>query len=420
MVVAKPPLVDQPRDREGVGPAVAPDPGIDLVNFAVSIDSGSIETLELANRRIGPAFVQERFDQISGTHEVAVLKTCHRTELFVLGGSASDRDRWADALSEIGGPWTRRDGAAAVSHLFRVAAGLESTAVGEAEVRRQVRDAAAKVTSRYPRPVLRPLFERAVATAEALLPTVGPERSIAAVAASRVLETVGRPFPRVVVVGSGVVGRQVADLLAPFARLTVVYRYHPPEETFLRTIGARAAPIEGLSDELDVADAVVACAKSGSTVVSLSKPRTAHPLVVVDLGVPRNVDPNAATVPGVTVVDLESLYRTARLAPLPAATMAELERRAAAAVDELRQEQRTARIDRLWREAESARQAELDVARPFLGPLTPVQQAAVDRLTRRLVIRLLARPLSRLKSVRARPDDEAEFEAALELFTDRP
>jgi glutamyl-tRNA reductase len=387
-----------------------------LAGLEFSLDTASLDALETVTRAVTKAQVAEWFDRYRGTEEVALLSTCHRVEILLLVRSLDEVDRWRDVLPGRRGSWRSRDGREAVHHLFRVAAGRESLAVGEGEVRHQVRAAERSILSRHPRPVLRDLFVGAVGTAEEVRPSVPLSCSIASIAASRLLDLVGRSDPHVLVVGSGTVGRQVAECLAPFARVTLVFHQRSPDETFLRATGARAVPLDRLGEALAGSDAVVTAAKFGNHGLHASELPRDRPLVLVDLGVPRNVDPGVQELPNVRLIDLAELH--ARTGGSP--SMHADDRR----VEELA-EKHSDRLERLllepWigdyrRAAEAVRRSELDRARPFLGALDPAQWIAVERLTQRLVARLLSSPTERIRSLPPGPDGDALRRLAIELL----
>jgi glutamyl-tRNA reductase len=399
---------------EEVGdPAAGP---LVLSALELSLATASLDTLESVARTLGRVQVSERFDQRPETEEAALLSTCHRVELFLLTRDPEEVDQWREALPGAPGAWVRHDGDEAVRHLFRVAAGLESLAVGEAEVRQQVRRAATDSVSRHPRPVLRELFRAAARAAEEAAPEVPLERSIAAIASAHLLTLIDRPWPHVLVVGSGTVGRQVAEILAPSTRLTLIYHRNPPEAGFLRSVGGRARPMERLAEEFADADAIVTAAKFGSRGLRAVDLPRGRRLVLVDLGVPRNIDPDVRELPNVRLVDLEELHGLPSAGPRPATSPAQIEARAADCSDRLDRQLLEPWIGAFRRSVEALRRTELETARPFLGPLDPRQEAAIDRLTQRLVTRLLSGPTERLRSLPPGPEGDARRRWAAELL----
>lgn len=397
------------RDRGNDPPRTAPTeihptehdgPPLNVAVLGMSLGRASIDELETVARAITWEWVEGAWASIPGTEEVGVLRTCHRVELIVLVRTPEATRRWQELLPGPSAAWTVRIGPEAVHHVYRVSAGLESLAVGEREVREQVRRAAHSVRSRYPRPVLRGVLNSAVEAAETIAPDVPSHRSIAAVAATRLLEEVARPFPRVVVVGAGVVGRQLAEALASYARVTLLYRSAPPSEDFLRATGARAASVSHLSQEIHLSDAVVTAAKSGGRIIGLADlGDPTGPLLLIDLGVPRNVDPQVRADPRMRLLDLEDL----RAGVVGGGETDTLERhvadRARASWIELERTLLEPWIDAVWRHGEAIRTTELETADRFLGSLTPEQRMAVDRMTRRLVAQLLREPTERVREL---------------------
>ncbi|MCI4350071.1 MAG: hypothetical protein L3K15_00950 [Thermoplasmata archaeon] len=398
----------------------APD-GASLTLFVLGFDlaGGSLDELERVAREMTEERVTRMFGTIAGVAELLVLRTCQRIELY---GIASKELAASHVRNRLPTPerWRLRQDDEAVAHLLRVAAGLESVAVGEKEVRAQIDHARGSVHSRHPRPVLKELFAEARRTADRCAPDPSPARSIAALAASKVLEECGDPFPRVLVVGAGVVGRQVAELLAPRARVTLVYRHHPPDPTFLRAFGIRAVPARQMPEELALCDATVTAAKSAGRLLDptdFERPTAAgRPRLVIDLGVPRNVDPSAGRVPGVRLVDLAGLGSSSRsregIDPVAERVDGEVDRVYRLFLRETIEPWVTA----LFHRAEAIRQRELTGARPHLGDLSPEQLGAIDLLTTRITRQLLLPAARRLRASGGGSEEARLRHAALELF----
>ena len=390
-----------------------------LFALECSLATSTLDTLEALDRRLPSAELLALFARTEELGELAVLRTCHRFELFCW--TASPARVRAAVDREIGAPveWRTHVAEGAVRHLFRVAAGLESTALGEREVREQVRAAAFRVQSRSPRPLLRPLLLEAVRVAEETLPRVPKSRSIAALAAARVLEEVAAPFPRILVVGSGIVGRAVAEHLAPYGRVTIVYRNRPPDAGFLRASAARAVPWQSLSEEVALADVVVTAVKTAGRILGPAElgPRS-RPLVVIDLGLPRNVDPALRGHPALQLVDLEGL-RGRSAAPAPPELEERIEEQAPLAAEAVARAGFEAWVDSFRRGAEAERQSLLEAARSSLGTLSPEEWEAVDRLTRRLTSRLLAGPTAGLRAIPPGAEGDERRRWAWELLSAR-
>lgn len=405
---------------EQAGPAGVEEPvPLALVGFECSLATASLDRLEANSRTLTPEWLAERFERFRATEEVALVGTCCRQELLVLSRDGEDLERWRGSLPDAGEGWSVRAGREVVDHFFRVAGGQESIAVGEKEVRLQVRAASRSTLSRHRCRLLRDLLTDAADTADRAMPEVPASRSIAALAATRVLELTGRPFPRVLVIGSGAVGRQVTELLSSSARVTLAYRQTPPDEEFLRLSGARAVRGADLAGEIALSDAVVTAARNEERCLRAADFPAERPIVVVDLGVPRNVEPETRTLPYVRLVDLADLRPSGRAFAEPIAERA-LAEEAERWFDRFERASLEPWIAAARRHAETVRASELATARAFLGPLTPEQEVAVDRLTRRLVDRILLGPTERLRTIPAGEAGDRFRRFALELLRPRP
>lgn len=387
-----------------------------LYGFEMSLATAPLDSLEAVARSVTKDRLRQWFDAFPRTQEAALLSTCHRVEIALVVNSSADIDRWRDALPGPAELWRVREGRAVVQHVFRVAAGLESLAHGEAEARLQVRAAARRILSRHPRPLLREVFRQASEDAEPAPPSASrPPPSIGAVAVHHLLAWAGKSRPRVVVVGSGSVGRQVTELLTGRAFVTMMFHGRPPPESFLALTGSRAAKLDRLAEALAGADVVVTAAKFGDRGLRVAD-LPGQSLLLIDLGMPRNIDPTVRTLPNVRLIDLEELYDEADLAPPPPHAGARSLRRADRCADGIERLLLEPWIAKLRRRVEDVRRRELARARPFLGSLDDPQRAAVEQLTRRLVDQLFLPPTQRIRELPPGPEGDARRRWAHELF----
>ena len=386
-----------------------------LVGFECSLRTASLDELDRLHRTVDERWVEERFRRSSETEEVTRLATCHRLELYLVVQSESEAFRWRKELPGDPATWRTRQEREVVRHLFRVASGRGSLALGEREIRFQVRAAGHTTRSRDPRPVLREMFEEAADAADELSPSVPPDRSVASIAVARLLELVSASNPRTLVIGAGTVGRQVAEQVASTARVTIAYRHRCPDEEFLQRTGARAVPFDALRTELTSADVVVTATKSGRGFLGPSDLTPGRPLLLVDLGVPRNIDPAVRDLPSVRLVDLEELRAISQTDPVPAENP-QLMVLADRCADQWESCALEPWVDELRRRAEELRRAEVELARSFLGPIRPDQEVAVERLTRRIVARLLNGSTERLRTLPSGPEADRLRRFALELL----
>lgn len=265
----------------------------------------------------------------AGCAEVLVLTTCSRTEMHaVLPHFADDiagrKACWAVAdrlvgllVGESSEPVSRLSvvvGGDAVRHLFRVAAGLDSRIVGETEVQAQLRVAARAATAARGEPhCLRRVVAAAVTAARETArsqPRLLRRGLLAERAVARALSGYdGRERVEALVVGAGTMGRQVmAALPATRSRATLLSR-----SSSARHAGPRIHPLEELPERLSSADVLFVATSAGSRILSAAlvhevvQPRRDRPLTIVDLSLPRNVDPGVVEIPGVRLLDLDQL-----------------------------------------------------------------------------------------------------------------
>src|SRR2546423_1101656 len=265
-------------------------------------------TLEVRERvALDPDEAAELARELAGDEGEAVcLSTCNRTELYVAGPGAEDRAAGALGEAEAEGALYRRADDEAARHLFRVAAGLDSRVRGETEILGQVRAAYALGT---PGPLLDRLFREALRVGRkvrAQSPIGDPAASAAsaaAVLAERVLgDLTGR---QVLLIGAGDIGEATAGrLVARGARIAfVANRGEERRARVARRLDAEPLALGEVASALAEADVVVASTNSRSFLVSSDDveralaTRERRPLLLIDLAVPRDLDPEIADLP---------------------------------------------------------------------------------------------------------------------------
>jgi glutamyl-tRNA reductase len=258
----------------------------------------------------------------SGFSEAVLLVTCSRTEIYAAGPHARP-DRLIDALAgQAGNAYGTvrrtaevRVGQAAVTHLFRVTSGLESRVVGEPEIRAQVRGAFRRACAAGAvGGSLGELFARAVRAASRVHQETAlgsTSRSLACRAVDLALTGTGDASPTVLVVGSGrMASAAVSHLRGLGHRPTVVAR--DAGRAVQLGGAAHARPLSDLVGLMGAADVLICTTSANEPLVTLEGVRRAMsdraaPLTLVDLSVPRNVDPAVAGIEGVRVVDVEAM-----------------------------------------------------------------------------------------------------------------
>jgi glutamyl-tRNA reductase len=253
--------------------------------------------------------------------ETLVLVTCNRTELYGLAGAAKLEKRLLEAANADQGPFYVREGLEAVQHLYEVAGGLDSMVLGEPQILGQVKRAmgAARDAGRLG-PVLDELTRRAVRVGRRIRGETEVGRglpSIPKVATGMARLTLGELSGRsMLIVGSGKLGDLTAQTLqrAGATDIVVTNRRTEPAERLAQAIGGRAEPLSDLDQLLADADIVISCTSSQTPILSrqqmervVRRHRSQQPLVMIDIAVPRDVDPTAREIEGVRLFDLDDL-----------------------------------------------------------------------------------------------------------------
>jgi glutamyl-tRNA reductase len=376
-------------------------------------------------------------------HEAVVVSTCNRVEVYTaisrFHGAAGDVRRFlADlhglALEEFAPHLYDYYEERAVQHLFSVAAGVDSMVVGEAQILGQVREAfAAAQAERTVGPALSALFARAIRVGRRARSQTGigaGQRSTVSVglrvAAGQLDGLAGR---RVLLVGAGglarLAGRAVRE--AGAGQLVVANRTPATGAALARELGGRAVPLERVGDELAAADLVIA-ATAGTTptvtaaavAAALDRRQRPGPLVMLDLGVPRDVEPEVRGLPGVVLADLDALRAVLETDEGPRREVERVRALISQETTAYLSGQREARlvptIRALRTRAEQVRQQELAKASTRLAGLDERQRAAVEAVTRGLVNKLLHDPMVRGKTLAARPDGDLYVAALRQLY----
>lgn len=371
--------------------------------------------------------------------EAAIISTCNRVEVYANvtrfhGGVADLRQHFA----EWGGlspadfahlAYDRFDHSAA-EHLFAVASGLDSMIVGERQVHSQVRQAFANALDEGTAgTLLHRVFRQAIRVgrrARAETPISDGAGSIVDVALATARQALPTPDPVVALVGAGKIAGMVGTRIAgSAAQVVVTNRSTEKAEGLAARIGGTARPLSDLPAVLTAADMVIASTDStfpvigAGTVAAAMTDRPQRPLVLVDLAVPRDVQAGSHEVPGVTVVDIESLRRVVTQGPTgdavrAARTIVAEEAQGFAAWS--RGVQAGPTIVSLRQRAEEVRRAEIDRLSNRLASLDPGQQDAVEALTKGIVNTLMHQPTVRLKQLVDSPDGERFVRALTHLF----
>ena len=358
--------------------------------------------------------------------EIATLSTCNRVEIYAYVQSEHAPASCGPLRSHIAqlrgcseaelAPYLyHHTGMDAVRHLCRVAAGLESLVLGEPQILGQV-SATLQDMEKDPLsgPMLRALFQTAVRTGKRARAETGISRnpvSVSSVAVLKAQRTLGSlQGKHAVVVGVGEMGRLALKALKTrgLRQLTLLNRSLDKALMPAKSMGALAAPLTDLPAFLRDADLVLCATGAPHQIVdrgmvrAAMQNRPARPLVLVDIALPRDVDPTVETLEGVHFFDID------RLQDEVTTSLAQRRReipRVEALIEEsvetfsrlLRRATVQPVIDDLQRKAEQIRRQEFDL---LLSHLEPVDEQTRERLfhfSRSLIRKLLHHPTMRLK-----------------------
>jgi glutamyl-tRNA reductase len=391
------------------------------------------------SHRTAPVEVRERLDFAArgldhalaalasrpGARESVVVSTCNRAEVYVAcEDPAATRTELVGFLCDYHALdsaaidphlYQKVDGAAA-AHLFRVAAGLDSLVVGEPQILGQVKEAYAAATDqRTVGPVLNKVFPWSFTVGKRVRTETGLSEgavsvSFAATALAKKIfgDLKGRT---VLVVGAGEMGKLTAQHLQSqgVERMLITSRTLAHASALAQSIGGRALPWDELGSALDASDIVISA--TGATLPVFTRPqidgimrhRRNRPLFLIDIALPRDVDP--------AVGDLEAVFLY-NIDDLQAIVQENLTRRAAEVVhadaivaDEVRKFEAwlTARVAiptvvALRQRFDAIRRSELERLQPKLAGLPPEAKTRVEEITRLVVEKLLITPTEQLKT----------------------
>jgi glutamyl-tRNA reductase len=426
---------------------------VSVLLFGVSHRSAPVSVLEqLSTDESDQIKIIDEVLQSPLITEAMVLSTCNRVEVYtvveafhgglsVIGQVLSSH--CGMSMNELTKYAYVRYSEAAVEHLFAVASGLDSAVIGEHQVLGQVRRAYASAeANRTVGRVLHELAQRALAVgkrvhSETAIDAAGASVvSVALDMAAKKLAPNGLAGKTAVVVGAGAMGALSAAHLtrAGIGRIHIANRSLPRAQRLARKIResgvhSDAVGLDRLAGVLADADVVVSCTGAVRPVVSLAdvhhalaagrRDEVGQPLAICDLGMPRDVDPAVAGLPGVWVVDMDRVQREP--AARAAAADAEAARHIVAAevatyLAGQRMAEVTPTVTALRQRAAEVVEAELLRLDNRLTGLDGAQRDEVARTVRRVVDKLLHAPTVRIKQLASAPGGDSYAEALRELF----
>ncbi|MCH7746696.1 MAG: glutamyl-tRNA reductase [Acidobacteria bacterium] len=372
--------------------------------------------------------------------EAVVLTTCNRAEIYVAcedsettrHGLERFMSRFHDVPEHDLAPHLYvHTGADVARHLFRVAAGLDSLVVGEPQIFGQIKDAYA-VASRERRTgaLLNKLFPWSFAVGKRVRADTGLGEG--AVSVSYTAISLARKIfgslkaLRVLVVGAGEMAELTATHLRSqqVGRIGVTSRTRARADALARKVDGTAVDWTAVDDELLEADIVVTATGASTPIIStttidrIMRARRNRPLFIIDIGLPRDVEPDAGDLEQVFLYNIDDLRsivseNLARRQEQTARAEAMVSNEVEAFVVWLRSRGTIPTVVALRRRFESIRQAELKRFESKLSGLSPEARARVDEVTQLLVQKLLLTPTERLKTAA----DEATAAQYAEIIT---
>jgi len=354
---------------------------------------------------------------LAGVREAMLLSTCNRIEIFAV---AESRVAGEDLLESLGAVASShaicRFEEEALRHLFRVAASLDSMVVGEAQILGQVKEAAAQAQQAG---TLGPELSRALARATGAAKRVRTETeiargavSISSIAVQLAHKLLGSLEDRsVVLLGAGEMAQLAArELRSAGAReLLVANRTPQAAEALARETGGVPVSLGELPALLERADVAICSTAAGQAVVTremmqrAAKARRYRPIFLVDLTLPRNVEPSVNEMENVYVYDMDDLERVAaQNRDLRAAQVGKaeeiVEQELRAFLARLRERAAVPVLARLRAHADAVASAEAERTLAALEGLDDKQQKTVRAMATAIVNKLLHAPTARLRA----------------------
>lgn len=376
--------------------------------------------------------------------EALVLSTCNRTEVYVYAekfhGAYQDvRDFLADtakiAPEDFNDYLYAHYDDEAVQHLFSVTCGLDSAVVGENEVQHQVKVAWERAREEGTcGTIINEVFRRALEVGKRVRTQTDLSRNRSSVAQACVemaLDHLGDLSDKeILVLGAGEVGQGVATSLAKLetGQISFINRNFDRANDLASQVGADAVPYQQLNEQLVTCDVLLTSTASDSYLLDhalfeqIMENRVENELLIVDIAVPRDVDPAVASIDGITLLDIDALWSLRAQNPLIGIQDANLSAKEIISEEVIRfLEQQSARqvaplIAGFRNGAEEIRQAELKRFESRLAGLSDEQRDTVESLTQGILGKVLHEPTVAMNEAAGTPRGDRLAEALRELF----
>lgn len=417
-----------------------------LALVGLSHKTASIEIRERAC--LAPDTAAQRLAALIASRDLSealLLSTCNRSELYLvtddcipLSPAAVFAQLHDCPLHVLEGHLYTLEDLEAVAHLFKVAAGVDSMVFGETEIMGQIKQAieCAREAGTALR-VLPRLGDRALAVGKRIRTETGVDRgcmSVASVAvelARQIFDDLAQA--RILLVGAGDTGALVtARMMDNGARSVVVAsRTEGRAQELAVRFGARAIGFDEFPGELSRADIVISCTSAPHYLITVDSIRQAlvghghRPLFLIDLAVPRDIDPAVRSLDDVYLYDIDDLEETAqaceqqRRCELPRVE-ALVEQEARDFMAWVRSLEIVPLMLAIRQQAEAIRQDEVTHLLQSLPDLTTRERKALHRATKRIVRRVLGQPLGNLRLMAHDGTGDGRLDVVRDLFGIRP
>ena len=411
---------------------------MELLCIGVSHKSAPVEMRE--KLALPESAQEELLSRVSQQDEAMLVSTCNRVELYlVTSDERSARERALALLIELAGAEVAEHlyehlGERAALHLFRVASSLDSMVVGEPQILGQLKDAY-ELAQRAG--TARGELARTCSAAFACGKRIRTETGIGRAAismASAAVQLASKIFGgldgrSVLVVGAGEIAALAVRHLASagVGQIVVTNRTFSRAQALAVEVGGVARPFEELTALLIPADVVICSTASPRPIFSrenvapVLKPRRHRPLFMVDLAVPRDVEPGVNALDGVYAYDVDDIQKVVvENAAQRAAEAAKAEELVAEEIVRFlkgRAERQQVPVIKLLRaRAEEIVRGELERTLPRLGPLDEKQKKSIEAMGMAIVNKMLHQPTVRLRATGGGAEGERLADAASELF----
>lgn len=417
--------------------------GTRLLVVGTSHATAPLDLLERLHESPRPlADLVARINAATGIEAAVVLSTCSRLEVYA--EAAPDTDAAAEVGALVAGhaglrvqelaPYQYvRSADHALRHLFEVASGLDSVVLGEDQILGQVKEALERSQREGPANAsLNQAVQAALRTGRRARNETGLNeagRSMATAGLAFFERQVGSLDGRTaLVIGAGSFGGVVLAALRRSGLRTVHMANRTPDKAqrLAETAGGSGYPLERIPELLAAVDVVVSCTASIEPLVTRQQVhqamvrRDGRELYLLDLSLPRNIEPEAAEIPGVVLVDLQRIARDSTGDELSVASVEAAHRIVDAEVENFRAAQRAARagpiLTAMRSSAAEATATELDRLSRRLDTMDSSTHQEVARSVRRIVDKMLHLPSVRARQLAAAPDGAVYVDALGKLF----